>query len=248
MRCPRLLVERPLGDGVRLELPPEALHHALAVLRLRDGAACRVFDGRGSEHHATLEVTGRRSGLLLLGPVAAPPTTPRLRLRLLQGLARGEHMDIALQKAVELGASEIWPVITARSRSGAAHRGLDGRLRHWHGIIRAAAEQCGRNELPNLEPPRELAAALADLPAGGLRVLADPEGDPLSRWRELRPDPGPDPLTLLVGPEGGLDAGEADSARAARFEGLSLGPRVLRTETACIIGLTLLQALYGDLR
>ena len=247
MRCPRLLVEQPLREDQHLELPPEVLRHAVSVLRLRDGAECRVFDGRGSEHQATLELAGRRSGFVRLGPVAASPTTPRRPLRLLQGVARGEHMDLAIQKAVELGVSEIWPVLTVRSRSGAAHRGLDNRLRHWQGVLRAAVEQCGRNELPGLEPPRDFESALAALPTGDLRVLADAAGESPGTWRAtIAIDPGTS-VTLLVGPEGGLEPDERNLAYAAGFRGLAMGPRVLRTETATIAGLTILQTLYGDL-
>jgi len=247
VRYPRLLVDHNLGDGLNVELPPDVLRHAVSVLRLRHGAQCLVFDGRGSEHHATLELAGRRSGVVRLGPVAAPPTTPRRPLRLLQGIARGEHMDLAIQKAVELGVTEIWPVLTVRSRSGAAHRALESRLRHWEGVMRAASEQCGRNELPALAPPRELDVALRDLSGGDVRVLADATGDSPAIWRaEVQVDPGR-VITLLVGPEGGLDTSERERARSDGFRGLALGPRVLRTETAAIAGLTILQTLYGDL-
>ncbi|AHE99535.1 16S rRNA (uracil(1498)-N(3))-methyltransferase [Thioalkalivibrio paradoxus] len=248
MRCPRLLlIDATLAPGSRIELPPEVLRHAVSVLRLRDGAACRVFDGRGAEHHARLILAGRRDGAVELGAVAAAPTTPRLRLRLLQGIARGDHMDLAIQKAVELGVGEIWPLLGERSRSAAAHRGLDRKRQHWQGVLRAAAEQCGRNELPRLDPPRDLTQALADLPPTGLRVLADPEGEPPSVWRSQRADPGAGAITLLVGPEGGLTPEERAGARDAGFLGLRLGPRILRTETAAITALTTLQLLYGDL-
>jgi 16S rRNA (uracil1498-N3)-methyltransferase len=248
MRIPRLLIEAELGSGRRLELPPETLRHAVSVLRLRDGAACRIFDGRGAEYHAALHLSGRRSGTVLLAGVAAEPTTPDLPLRLLQGIARGDHMDLAVQKAVELGVTEIWPVLCLRSLSGAGHRRLDSKLQHWQGVLRAAAEQCGRNELPRLEAPRDLGEALAGLPPGGLRVVADPAGESPGTWRSARPDPGPGTVTLLVGPEGGLDAAEIGQARSAGFLGLRLGPRVLRTETASTVALAALQILYGDLR
>jgi len=247
MRRPRLLIEAELAAGRRLELPPATLRHAVSVLRLRDGAACRVFDGRGEEYHATLDLSGRRSGAVVLTQVAAGPTTPALPLRLLQGIARGDHMDLAIQKAVELGVAEIWPILCQRSLSGAAHRRLDNRLQHWEGVLRAAAEQCGRNELPRLDPPRDLAGALADLPQSGLRAVADPDGDPPGVWQTARPQPGPGTLSLLVGPEGGLEAAEMAQVRSAGFLGLRLGPRVLRTETASIVGLVALQMLYGDL-
>jgi 16S rRNA (uracil1498-N3)-methyltransferase len=247
MRVPRLLIESELVAGTTLELAPEALRHAVSVLRLRDGAACRVFDGAGHEHHAVLALGGRRAGSVEIGTVAAEPTTPVRPIRLLQGIARGDHMDLAIQKAVELGVSEIWPVLSARSLSGGGHRRVDTRHRHWEGVLRAATEQCGRNELAQLGPPRDLPGALEALPREGLWAVADPAGDPPEIWRGAYPDPGEASVTLLVGPEGGLEPGEIALAKAAGFRGLRLGPRVLRTETASIVGLAVLQMLFGDL-
>lgn len=247
MRVPRLLIEAELEAGRSLELPPEILRHAVSVLRLGDGATCRIFDGRGREHHGVLRLAGRRAGHVRIGAVAAEPTTPVRPIRLLQGIARGDHMDLAIQKAVELGVTEIWPVLGTRSRSAGAHRQAEGRLRHWQGVLRAATEQCGRNELARLTPPRELQQALAALPSPGLRVIADADGDPPDAFRLLRADAEHGPVTLLVGPEGGLADDEIALARAAGFRGLRLGPRVLRTETAAIVGVAMLQLLFGDL-
>lgn len=246
MRIPRLLIEAHLQAGHTLPVPPDTLRHAVSVLRLRDGAACRVFDGHGAEFHAILRLSGRRDGQLEIGHLAGQPTTPTRRIRLLQGIARGDHMDLAIQKAVELGVAEIWPVLSIRSLSGGGHRHVDKRFRHWEGVLRAATEQCGRNELARMAPPQPLAEALAALPAEGLRAVADPDGDGLHAWSNARSQDHP--LTLLVGPEGGLEAGEIAMARAAGFRGLRLGPRILRTETAAIVGLTAMQMLFGDLR
>lgn len=247
MRGPRLLIETELAPGQRLELPPDTLRHAVSVLRLRDGAACRVFDGRGNEHNATLTLSGRRSGSVQLAGIATPPTTPTLPLRLLQGIARGDHMDLAIQKAVELGATEIWPVLSVRSLSGAGHRRLASKLQHWRGVLNAAAEQCGRNELPRLLDPQDLLAALQVLPAPGMRIVADPGGIDPDVLRRDHPDPGAGTISVLVGPEGGLDPEEVEHARSLGFLGLRLGPRILRTETASIVALTVLQTFYGDL-
>ncbi|MGM0812345.1 16S rRNA (uracil(1498)-N(3))-methyltransferase [Thioalkalivibrio sp.] len=248
MRVPRLLVESELATGRVVDLPAGTLRHAVSVLRLRDGAACRVFDGAGREHAAVLSVSGRRAGSVRIGQVAAAPTTPARPIRLLQGIARGGHMDLAIQKAVELGVAEIWPVLSARSRSGGGHRRVENRYRHWLGVLRAATEQCGRNELARLEPPRELPEALEALPTRGLRALADPAGDPPEVWRGVQTDSGNDPVAFLVGPEGGLGPEEIALARGAGFRGLRLGPRTLRTETASVAGLAVLQTLFGDLR
>ncbi|WP_018863628.1 MULTISPECIES: 16S rRNA (uracil(1498)-N(3))-methyltransferase [Thioalkalivibrio] len=248
MRCPRLLItDTDLAAGQSISAPQDRLHYATNVLRLKNDAACRVFDGQGNEFHARLEITGRRSGTFHLGEHAAAPTTPARPIELLQGIARGDHMDLAVQKAVELGASVIRPVLCARSRSAAAHRGLDKRHAHWTGIIQAAAEQCGRNELPLLAQPVELADALnAAEPA--LDLMADEDGPPLSVVLGPSGKTGsPQRVRILIGPEGGLTAEERDQAREGGFRPVSIGPRTLRTETAAISLLTLVQWQLGDL-
>ena len=268
MRIPRLLLEQELTSGALLELPAETLRHAVTVLRLPDGAPCRVFDGRGQEFLAQLQLSGRRSGRVLLGDRAAEPTTPPLKIRLLQGIARSEHMDFALQKSVELGVSTIVPVLTQRSRSAGGHRGLENKQRHWQGIIRAAAEQCGRNEVPQLEPTLTLEALLADpdCHAAGYatapmmkdvrffhantqdewRFVADASGTSLDNLPSLSPEQ-PAAINLLIGPEGGWDPDELTRLRARDWIALALGPRILRTETATVVALTLLQLRWGDL-
>ncbi|WP_018871788.1 16S rRNA (uracil(1498)-N(3))-methyltransferase [Thioalkalivibrio sp. ALJ16] len=247
MRCPRLLLDsEPLAAGQSLPAPQDRLHYATTVLRLKSGASCRVFDGCGNEFHATLELTDRRHGSFHLGERAAAPTWPAFPIHLLQGVARGDHMDLAVQKAVELGVASIRPVLCERSRSAAAHKGLEKRQRHWQGILQAAAEQCGRNELPALHDALPPDQVLSDLPEG-LRLLADGDGSGLDQCLQAQPGPLP-AVVLYVGPEGGLTPEERDQAHASGFTGIRMGPRTLRTETATIALLTLLQARLGDLR
>ncbi|ADC72884.1 protein of unknown function DUF558 [Thioalkalivibrio sp. K90mix] len=248
MRCPRLLInDTDLAAGQSIPASQDRLHYATNVLRLKNDAACRVFDGQGNEFHARLEVTGRRSGTFHLGDRAAAPTTPARPIELLQGIARGDHMDLAVQKAVELGISVIRPVLCERSRSAAAHRGLDKRQAHWAGIIQAAAEQCGRNELPLLVPPATLDEAL-DASSPGLDLVADEQGPPLSGALDSFGKGGTSGrVRILIGPEGGLTDEERIQARNAGFQAVAMGPRTLRTETAAISLLTLVQWRLGDL-
>lgn len=247
MRCPRLLLEsEALAAGQSLPAPQDRLHYATTVLRLKSGAHCRVFDGLGNEFDATLELTDRRHGTFHLGDRAAAPTHPVFPIHLLQGVARGDHMDLAIQKAVELGAQSIRPVLCERSRSAAAHKGLEKRQRHWQGILQAAAEQCGRNELPALHQPAPPAAALAECP-DSLGLLAD-EGAPGLDERLVAHGHPPGAVALYVGPEGGLTPAEREQARAGGFLGVGMGPRTLRTETAAMALITLVQARLGDLR
>lgn len=247
MRCPRLLLEsEALAAGQSLPAPQDRLHYATTVLRLKSGAPCRVFDGLGNEFEATLELTDRRHGIFHLGERAAAPSHPAFPVHLLQGVARGDHMDLAIQKAVELGVQSIRPVLCERSRSAAAHKGLEKRQRHWQGILRAAAEQCGRNELPELLEPAPPATALAACPRA-LGLLAE-EGAPGLEARLTEQRHPPAAVAVLVGPEGGLTPAEHEQARDSGFLGVGMGPRTLRTETAAMALITLVQARLGDLR
>ena len=247
MRCPRLLLEsEALAAGQSLPAPQDRLHYATNVLRLKSGAPCRVFDGLGNEFEATLEVTDRRHGTFHLGQRATAPTHPEFPIHLLQGIARGDHMDLAIQKAVELGVQSIQPVLCERSRSAAAHKGLEKRQGHWQGILRAAAEQCGRNELPQLREPAPPEKALAAGP-GRLGLLAE-EGAPGLDARLGGQAYTPAEVALYVGPEGGLTPEEIEQARRAGFLGVGMGPRTLRTETAAMALMTLVQARLGDLK
>ncbi|MGM0553054.1 MAG: 16S rRNA (uracil(1498)-N(3))-methyltransferase [Pseudomonadota bacterium] len=245
MRCPRLLLEsEALAAGQSLSAPQDRLHYATTVLRLKSGAPCRVFDGQGNEFEATLELTDRRHGTFHLGERAIAPTHPTFPIHLLQGVARGDHMDLAIQKAVELGVQSIRPVLCERSRSAGAHKGLEKRQRHWQGILRAAAEQCGRNELPHLYAPEPPEPALAGIDHNALGLLADEGGQGLGACLSERT---PAAIALFIGPEGGLTGTEREQAFAKGFLGVGLGPRTLRTETASIVLLALVQARLGDL-
>ena len=245
MRCPRLLLEsEALAAGQSLSAPQDRLHYATTVLRLKSGAPCRVFDGHGNEFAATLELTDRRKGIFHLGERAAAPTHPPFPIHLLQGVARGDHMDLAIQKAVELGVQSIRPVLCERSRSAAAHKGLDKRERHWLGIIQAAAEQCGRNELPRLHAPEPPERALARIDHEALGLLADEGACGLDTHLT---GSAPAAVALYIGPEGGLTPTEREQALAGGFLGVGMGPRTLRTETAAVALITLVQARLGDL-
>jgi 16S rRNA (uracil1498-N3)-methyltransferase len=213
------------------------------VLRVAVGDPLTVFDGQGSECPARVIQTGRRLVVELARPSPVDRESP-LTVTLLQGIARGDRMDLALQKATELGVARIVPVITARTQGNRGRAPLDKRMSHWRGVIISACEQCGRNRLPVLEAPRELAVALAGEsgPAGLRLVLA---GNAAVSLREL--DEPAARIDLLVGPEGGLTTQELDQAVAAGFSALRLGPRVLRTETAAIAAIAALQQKWGDL-
>lgn len=242
MRIPRLHIENPLAEGQRLQLPPESARHAVQVLRLQAGAAVRLFDGRGGEYAATVLGAGRRGLELEVGAHAPRECESALEICLLQGISRGERMDYTIQKAVELGVSTIWPLAcersTVRLQGDRAHR----RLQHWQRVAIAACEQCGRNRIPAIEAVRSLPEALGALSPGGMKLTLAPDApDALAGLQPAGP------VRLLVGPEGGLSPSERQCAARAGFRPAALGPRVLRTETAALVALAVLQARGGDL-
>ncbi len=233
MSPPRFFCETPLADGGRIELPAALAHHALRVLRLADGVPIVLFDGRGGQYSATLRVEGRRA-LAELGPHEAVECELRGRLVLIQGLASGDKMDWIVEKAVELGVTELRPVAAERSVLRLSGPRLDKRLDHWRAIARSASEQCGRNRLMVVHPPEPLAACLEAV--GGPALFCHPDG-PLD-FRAVLADVR-DSLTLMVGPEGGWAPDELTLARRRGLAGARFGARVLRTETA---GLALVAA------
>jgi 16S rRNA (uracil1498-N3)-methyltransferase len=243
MRLTRVHCARRLATGSEIELPDAAACHVARVLRLRAGSALTVFDGAGSDYRGeVVSVAGDRVRVRVLERVAALPAS-RLAITLVQGVSRGERMDWTLQKATELGVHAIVPVLTARSVVRLDARQAEGKLRHWRGILAASCEQCGRSIIPELRPPRELTAHLAGAADDGQRLVLSPDGPTeLAGLASLG-----NRVELLIGPEGGLDDAEMASVRALGYQPVRLGPRVLRTETAGVVALAVLQALWGDL-
>ena len=243
MRLTRIHCEGPLADGASVALSPHAAAHLTRVLRLKVGAGLVVFDGAGREHEATITaVRGERVEVRVGAARCATPPSP-LAIRLSQGISRGDRMDYAVQKATELGVHQIAPLLCERSvvRLDAEQAGR--KLEHWRAVAIAAAEQCGRADLPEILPPCKLAAHLAVARAEpGLRLVLAPQAS-LS-LRELH---APATVEILIGPEGGLADEEIALARHAGYTGVRLGPRVLRTETAAAAAIAALQTLHGDL-
>jgi 16S rRNA (uracil1498-N3)-methyltransferase len=180
--------------------------------------------------------------LRLSAAIEAPPDSP-LRIYLLQGISRGERMDLVIQKATELGVTEIRPVETRRSVVRLDPRRARRRLDHWRGVVVAACEQCGRARLPAMSPPTSLEDALGALPGDATRWLLDADGEAPCAATAV----GTGGIVLLVGPEGGLTGAEKVQAVDRGFAPLRLGPRIMRTETAAIAAMVIAQALWGDL-
>ena len=244
MRIPRVYVPQPLHPGREIDLPVQAGEHLVRVLRLERGHPLRLFNGDGDEYAGEIASLAKRGVTARVGAAAesADRESP-LRITLAQGIARGEKMDWILQKATELGVARIVPLVTDRTEVKLDAERAERRLAHWHAVLGAACEQCGRNRLPELDEPIRLADWAAQPAAGELRLALDPSGS--MNLRALSPTMSR--MTLVVGPEGGLSEHDLDTLAQAGFAGLRLGPRILRTETAGLAALAALQALHGDL-
>lgn len=244
MRLTRVHVAGPLVSGKRVKLEGNAASHITRVLRLRVGTALVLFDGTGGEYEGSIDRAHGGEVIVAVGAQAAVERESPLELTLAQGVSRGERMDLVVQKATELGVSHLVPVLTERSVVRLTAQQSDRKVNHWRAIAIAACEQCGRNRLPSVAPPVALREFLkGGAGAAGTRLLLSPEGT-ATLGKVARPGGA---VTVLIGPEGGLTDEEEQAAVAAGFTALRLGPRVLRTETAAIAALTLLQREFGDL-
>jgi 16S rRNA (uracil1498-N3)-methyltransferase len=244
MRLTRVHVDSPLATDADVLLPEAAAYHVTRVLRLREGAQVVAFDGGGSEYRCEiLEVKGDAVRVRVGAKTPGMPESP-LRITLVQAVSRSERMDWTLQKATELGVATIMPVLSARSVVRLDERQAEKKLRHWQAIVAGACEQCGRSVVPEVRAPQELARYLAGAPREGRRFVLSPIGPgSLAGTASIG-----NRVELLIGPEGGLDDSEIERAAAAGFTPVRLGPRVLRTETAGLVALAVLQALWGDLQ
>ena len=244
MREIRVYVDSPLAVGHRVTLSNQAMQHVTKVLRLRHGASLTVFDGRGGEYAATLQLEGRHASVEVGTHRPIERESP-LRITLLQALARGERMDFVIQKATELGAHRIIPVAAARSVVQLDAERSDKRTSHWQAVAAAACEQSGRNTLPLIDPPQSLESALQAVSTLGVRLLLIPEVTGSLCTLASSADSAKE-VALLVGPEGGFEETEVERALETGFEGVRIGPRILRTETAGLAALAALQCLAGD--
>ena len=244
MRVNRCFVEQPLDVGLQLRLPDSAATHLVRVLRAGAGDRCVLFNGDGHDYQAHIVVAGKREVLVAIDAVTAVDTESPLRIVLVQALARGEKMDLILQKATELGVAGFIPVASERSEVRLDADRVDKRVGHWRSVVAAACEQCGRAVLPPVAAPVPLAAAMQALPVDSTRLLLDPEAAQGASQLSLR---GSDPVILAIGPEGGWSPRDRDALRSGGFAGVRLGPRILRTETAGLAAIAALQSRYGDL-
>ncbi|WP_394686581.1 16S rRNA (uracil(1498)-N(3))-methyltransferase [uncultured Xanthomonas sp.] len=243
MRLTRCHVELPLHAGAELSLPEDVANHLLRVLRLREGDPCVLFNGDGCDYPAELLQAGKRNASVRIGAAQPVDNESPLAITLLQGVARGEKMDLILQKATELGVAAIVPVWAERTEVKLDAARVDKRVAHWRSVVISACEQSGRARVPQLSAPLALADAARAAADSPCRLILDPQGE--HRLRSLTI--GGAAATIAIGPEGGWSPRDRATLEAAGFVGLRLGPRILRTETAGLAAIAALQAHHGDL-
>ncbi|MFC0155000.1 16S rRNA (uracil(1498)-N(3))-methyltransferase [Xanthomonas dyei] len=244
MRLTRSHVALPLQCDQEVTLPEESANHLLRVLRLREGDACILFNGDGSDYHARITVAGKREARALVERAEALSNESPLRITLLQGIARGEKMDLILQKATELGVTAIVPVNAERTEVKLDAARTEKRIAHWRSVVVSACEQSGRARVPTVAAPQGLQEAAQASDPQARRLTLDPQGEHRLSTLSADIEQG---LIVAIGPEGGWSPRDRATLAAAGFTGLQLGPRILRTETAGLAAIAALQARFGDL-
>ena len=239
MRVSRFYLDTPLNQGEQT-LTGDVAHYIARGLRLGPGAPVQIFNGSGQEWPGEVVAAGKREVVVKLqAPVEGMPESP-LHTHLGQTMSRGDRMDWAIQKAVELGVNQITPLLTERCEVKLQGERADKRQAHWQQVAVSACEQCGRSVVPVIHPPVALQDWMASLTSDLKLVLHHRTEQDLDQL------PHPTSLALLIGPEGGLSADEIQQAEAAGFIAARFGPRVLRTETAPIVALSMAQQRWGD--
>lgn len=242
MREIRIYQAGAYQSGETIELSPEAGQHVGVVLRMQLGDSLTLFDGNNHQVEARITAIKKKQVLVLLGEPKEISKESSLSIHLAQGISKGDRMEWVMQKATELGVGAITPLITERCAVKLDTDRLQKKVSQWQAIAVAACEQSGRNSIPTVHFPISLGQFLKQNQAE-LSLILDPRGQ--KSWREYTPLPLD--IALLVGPEGGFSEDELTLALKQNIQPLSLGPRILRTETAAISALSVLQALGGDL-
>lgn len=241
---PRFYCPQPLHPGATVDLP-EAVAHHLHVVRQQPGDALTLFNGAGGQVRARLVEIGKRRASATVEAHEAVEAELPYPITLVQGLPEGSKMDWIVEKAVELGVTGIVPLAAQRSVVRLSGERADKRLAHWQGVVVSAAEQCGRNRLAEVAPVQDFNRWIAEPAADAMRILLSPRADAsLAAWARATPARA---TCLLVGPEGGFSVQEEEAALAAGALPLSMGPRVLRTETAGLAALAILAAAWGGI-
>lgn len=243
MRIPRIYTDNPLIVGDTIQLDQRAFQHAVKVLRLREGNEIILFNGTGGEYKALFQEVTKKQASAIVNEFSDKNVESTLSIHLALGISKGERMDFAIQKAVELGVTDITPLYTERCVVNLDAKREEKRLAHWQGIIFSACEQSGRNILPVLHKPVDIRKDFSALPDCELKLTLSPYAKKSLKQISAKEKA----VLILIGPEGGLSEEEVKIAIQHNFTAVSMGPRILRTETAALTAISTIQALWGDL-
>jgi len=240
MRSHRFYTDIALNKNTSVELPPEAAHHCAQVLRYKVTDQLTVFNGDGYDYSATVSAIEKKRCQIRIDSKSFSNNESPLKIHLIQGIARGDKMDLIIQKAVELGVIEITPLFTERCNVKLDKKRLDKKIIHWQKTIISACEQSGRSIIPQLNQP--VSIEQLKLSKNTNTVLLEPTANDTFSSITIN-----DSVNLLIGPEGGFSDKDLAQARDLNIRGIKLGPRILRTETAGLSVIAILQNRYGDL-
>ena len=242
MRISRVHTDSLLRSDSMLQLPAELSHYLSHVLRLKVASTVHLFNSRDGEYAGEIARVEKQEVLVALHNQIRKPEEPVLKINLGLGLSRGARMDFAIQKSTELGVTQLTPITTAHGEVKLKPTRIESRLRHWRKIAISACEQSGKINIPEIFGPASITDWYQNT-APGLNLLFEPGG------QEKFPGNAGESATvnLLIGPEGGFSEQEIDWGRNNKFSIVGLGPHILRTETAPIAVLSILQYLYGDM-
>ncbi|ETX12046.1 16S rRNA methyltransferase [Marinomonas ushuaiensis DSM 15871] len=243
MRIPRVFIDTELNENTVIALPDSTFQHLCKVLRLRSDHPLRVFNGKGGQFHATLCDVEKRSANISITQCEPLNNESPIQVTIGQTLSRGERMDYAIQKAVEAGVYAIQPLFSERCEVKLQNDRVEKRLQHWQQIAISAAEQCGRGIIPIVHPPKELHNWVGECNEMLKFTLHHHSAKPIANFAR----PSGNQICLLIGPEGGLTENEVQLAEKKGFNAITLGPRVLRTETAPVVALSVINTLWGDI-
>jgi 16S rRNA (uracil1498-N3)-methyltransferase len=249
MRLTRVYVDSDLHTDSIIELARDTASHLAKVLRARSGDEVILFNGHGNQYAGRVDAVRGAKVSVAIGAAQPVDRESPLQITLIQCVPRGDRMDFVVQKATELGVAAIAPVLSQRSVVRLDSAQAASKLLHWQAVAISACEQCGRNRLPRIgaaQPLLNFLGALQPAPCGALRLVLEPETDadakPISS-----PDTGVDKVEFAIGPEGGFASEELEAFELSGFTRVGLGPRILRTETAAIAALVMLQTRFGDM-
>lgn len=240
MRIPRIFIDLPLSEQQIVELPRETSHYLSRVLRLPLEAKLRVFNGLGGEYQAHICALTKNNASIKIDSFDATDNNSPLLIHLGISLSKGDRMDFVIQKATELGVTEISLLNTERTEVKLKGERLNKRVEHWRKISISACEQCGSNRVPVVHAPVSLSQWLKNRDESVKLIMQPGTAQPLQQNNPVK-------VALLIGPEGGFSEQEVKAANTAAFDSISLGPRILRTETAPLVAISILQHHWGDL-